>query len=128
MIILHKQKIDQRKVDIHNKGQGKILHESQNKKPEELKQFERYHYAVNADRYRVTCIHMFDDDTKKTFILDKRNGETKGFTPQEIEQRTPEMQRLRRRGENIYYTPLSTKLLKYPMNGPPFCHGGMRVS
>lgn len=41
------------------------------------------------------------------FILDKQNGETKGFTPQQIEQRTPEMQRLQRRGENIYYTPLS---------------------
>ena len=39
--------------------------------------------------------------------LDKQNGETKGFTPQEIEQRTPEMQRLQRRGENLYYTPLS---------------------
>ncbi len=69
-------------------------------------QFKKYHEAVNADRYRVTCIHMFD--TKKTFILDKRNGETKGFTTEEIEKRTQEMQRLQSRGENIYYTPLST--------------------
>ncbi|MEB0032149.1 RepB family DNA primase [Undibacterium sp. RTI2.1] len=32
---------------------------------------------------------------------------TKGFTPDDMAQRTPEMQRLQKRGENIYYTPLS---------------------
>ena len=35
---------------------------------------------------------------KQTFILDKKDGITRGFTPQEIEQRTPEMLRLQRRG------------------------------
>jgi hypothetical protein len=75
--------------------------------PKQLTQFEKYHEAVNAERYRVTSIKMHTDGSKKTFILDKQNGETKGFTPQEIEQRTPEMQRLQRRGENLYYTPLS---------------------
>jgi len=73
----------------------------------QLTQFEKYHEAVNAERYRVTSIKMHTDGTKKTFILDKQNCETKGFTPEEIEQRTPEMQRLKRRGENLYYTPLS---------------------
>jgi hypothetical protein len=72
-----------------------------------LTQFEQYHEAVNAERYRVTSIKLHTDGTQQTFILDKQNGETKGFTPQEIEQRTPEMQRLQRRGENLYYTPLS---------------------
>lgn len=75
--------------------------------PKQLTQFEKYNDAVNAERYRVTSIKMHTDGTKKTFILDKQNGETKGFTPEEIEQRTPEMQRLQRRGENLYYTPLS---------------------
>lgn len=74
----------------------------------QITQFEKYHDAVNAERYRVTSIKMHTDGTKKTFILDKQNGETKGFTPEEIEQRTPEMQRLQRRGENLYYTPLSS--------------------
>ena len=72
-----------------------------------LSQFEQYHEAVNAERYRVASIKLHTDGTKQTFILDKHNGETKGFTPQEIEQRTPEILRLQRRGENLYYTPLS---------------------
>ena len=78
-------------------------------KSEQLKQFELYAEAVGAERYRVTSIKMQADGRKQTFILDKKDGITRGFTPQEIEQRTPEMQRLQRRGENLYYTPLSDK-------------------
>lgn len=78
-------------------------------KSEQLKQFERYAEAVGAERYRVTSIKMQADGRKQTFILDKKDGITRGFTPQEIEQRTPEMLRLQRRGENLYYTPLSDK-------------------
>ncbi len=78
-------------------------------KSEQLKQFEKYSDAVGAERYRVTSIKMREDGSKQTFILDKKDGITQGFTPQEIEQRTPEMQRLQRRGENLYYTPLSDK-------------------
>lgn len=76
---------------------------------EQLKQFERYAQAVGADRYRVTCIKLREDGSKQTFILDKKDGITQGFTPQEIAQRMPEMLRLQRRGENLYYTPLSDK-------------------
>lgn len=52
---------------------------------------------------------MRQDGSRQTFILDKQEGVTRGFTPQEIARRTPEMQRLQRRGENLYYTPLSEK-------------------
>ena len=76
-------------------------------KSEQLKQFERYAEAVGAERYRVTSIKMHADGKKQTFILDKKDGVTRGFTPEEIAQRTPEMLRLQRRGENLYYTPLS---------------------
>jgi hypothetical protein len=69
--------------------------------------FNAYHDAVNADRYRVTCIRMYSDGNKKTFILDKINGETKGFTPEELRKHIPEMLRLQAKGENIYLTPLS---------------------
>ena len=78
-------------------------------KSEQLKQFEKYADAVGAERYRVTSIKMREDGSKQTFILDKKDGITQGFKPQEIEQRTPEMQRLQRRDENLYYTPLSDK-------------------
>ena len=78
-------------------------------KSEQLKQFERYADAVGAERYRVTCIKRRKDGSTQTFILDKQDGITQGFTPQEIEQRTPAMQRLQRRGEDLYYTPLSDK-------------------
>ncbi|MDE7064290.1 MAG: relaxase/mobilization nuclease domain-containing protein, partial [Desulfovibrionaceae bacterium] len=73
----------------------------------ELAQFRRYAEAVNAERYRVTCIKMEEDGGKKTFILDKKGGMTRGFSPDELETYLPEMIRLQRRGENIYYTPLS---------------------
>ena len=69
--------------------------------------FERYAAAVGAERYRVTSIKMDADGGKKTFILDKKDGVTKGFSPDELAARIPEMVRLQRRGENIYYTPLS---------------------
>lgn len=88
----------------------RIQHErAQAMKSEQLKQFEEYADAVGAERYRVTSIKMREDGSKQTFILDKKDGITQGFTPQEIVQRTPEMQRLQKRGENLYYTPLSDK-------------------
>lgn len=73
----------------------------------ELEDFRKYANAVNADRYRVTCIRMEVDGGKKTFILDKKGGMTKGFSPDELEAHMPEMLRFQKRGENIYYTPLS---------------------
>lgn len=73
----------------------------------ELEDFRRYADAVNAERYRVTCIKMDEDGSKKTFILDKKGGMTRGFSPEELEAHMPEMLRFQKRGENIYYTPLS---------------------
>ena len=73
----------------------------------EMRSFERYAAAVGAECYRVTCIKMDADGGKKTFILDKKDGATRGFTPEELLARMPEILRLQRRGENIYYTPLS---------------------
>ncbi len=73
----------------------------------ELMDFKKYAAAVNADRYRVTCIKMEEDGGKKTFILDKKGGMTRGFSPDELEAHMPEMLRFQRCGENLYYTPLS---------------------
>lgn len=73
----------------------------------ELQDFLKYAEAVNADRYRVTCIKMDEQGGKKTFILDKKGGLTRGFSRDEIASHLPEMLRLQKRGENIYYTPLS---------------------
>ncbi|MDD9232488.1 DNA-primase RepB domain-containing protein [Aeromonas hydrophila] len=94
---------------IQQERQRIQLERAQAMKSEQLKQFELYAEAVGAERYRVTSIKMQADGRKQTFILDKKDGITRGFTPQEIEQRTPEMLRLQRRGENLYYTPLSDK-------------------
>ena len=69
--------------------------------------FKRYVYAVQAERVRVTCMKMSGDGEKRAFILDKQNGETKGFSPGEALARMNEMRRIQARGENIYYTPLS---------------------
>ena len=94
---------------IQQERQRIQLERAQAMKSEQLKQFEKYADAVGAERYRVTSIKMREDGSKQTFILDKKDGVTQGFTSQEIEQRTPEMQRLQKRGENLYYTPLSDK-------------------
>lgn len=75
-------------------------------KSEPLKQFERYADAVGAERYRVTSVRRASEGRRQTFALDKRSS---GFTPAEVAQRLPEMQRLQRRGEDLYYTPLSAQ-------------------
>ncbi len=82
-------------------------------KSEPLKQFEQYAQAVGAERFRVTSIKLRGDGSQQTFILDKKDGVTLGFTSQDIEKKTSEMQRLQRRGENLYYTPLSDN--KHPI-------------
>ncbi len=69
--------------------------------------FLEYAKAVNADRYRVTAIKMDEDGSRKVFILDKKDGQSMGFTPDELIQKMPEILKLQKRGENIYYTPLS---------------------
>lgn len=69
--------------------------------------FKRYVYAVQAERVRVTCMRMSEDGEKRAFILDKKNGETRGFSLREALARMDEMLRIQSRGENIYYTPLS---------------------
>ncbi len=76
-------------------------------KTRQQKLFEIYHQAVNADRYRVTAIRMFKNGGKKAFILDKKDGVTNGFYPNEITNRMREMIRMQKKGENVYYTPLS---------------------
>ena len=59
----------------------------------EITEFRKYAVAVNADRYRVTCIKMDEDGSKKTFILDKKGGMTRGFSSEELEVHMSEMLR-----------------------------------
>ncbi len=70
--------------------------------------FEQYAHAVNAEKFRVTCIQMAHNGDKKVFILGKKEGALHGFTAEEMRGRMDELLRLQKRGENIYYTPLST--------------------
>ncbi len=73
----------------------------------QAKAFLEYTKAVDADRYRVTAIKMEPDGSRKFFILDKKDGQSMGFTPDELVRKMPEILKLQKRGENIYYTPLS---------------------
>lgn len=73
----------------------------------QAKAFMEYAKAVGAERYRVTAIKMDNDGSRKVFILDKKDGQSMGFTPDELVQKMPEILKLQKRGENIYYTPLS---------------------
>jgi len=74
-----------------------------------LENLETYHQAVQADRYRVTAIRLDDNGGKKTFILDKdrKTGKTEGFTPDELFGQIKQLERLVKRGENLYLTPMS---------------------
>ena len=72
-----------------------------------IEQFERYAQAVDAQRYRVTSVRLKPGGGRMTFLLDKRAGLSKGFTPEEVRQRMSRMQGLSERGEGIDYTPLS---------------------
>lgn len=75
----------------------------------QAKLFMEYANAVNAERYRVTAIKMDANGEKKMMILDKQNGEGRGFTPEELLCRMAEIVKLATHGENIYYTPLSER-------------------
>ena len=75
----------------------------------QAKLFMEYANAVNAERYRVTAIRMDANGEKKVMILDKQNGEGRGFTPEELVSRMTEIVKLATHGENIYYTPLSER-------------------
>jgi hypothetical protein len=52
-------------------------------KPDQLREFETYAAALAAERYRVTCIRMTPGGESLAFVLDKQDGVTRGFTPQE---------------------------------------------
>ena len=62
---------------------------------------------IKSSQYRVTAIKMDEDGSRKVFILDKKDGQSMGFTPDELIREMPEILKLQKRGENIYYTPLS---------------------
>ncbi len=66
--------------------------------PQELA-FLKYSEAVNAERYRVTVIRMGEDGSRQVFILDKKNGQSMGFTADELVKRMPELIKLQSRGE-----------------------------
>lgn len=74
----------------------------------EVKEFEKYHEAVGADRYRVMTIKTYQNGKQQVFLLDKKDA-LRGITPEEIARRTPGIKRLQRRGKNIFFTPLSEK-------------------
>lgn len=73
---------------------------------EKLVSFEKYHSAVQADRYRITSRN---EKKNLTLILDRDpvTKETKGFLPNDVKKHLPDMERLEKKGENIYITPIS---------------------
>ncbi len=74
----------------------------------ELNDFKKYHNAVQANKYRVTCIKIAEDNSKKAFILDKQY-QVNGFKPEQLQERLQEMLHIQSKGNNIYLTPLSDK-------------------
>ncbi len=100
----------QYKLEITNPElQEKISEEQKTtklSKINELNNFKNYHNAVRADKYRVTCIKIAEDNTKQAFILDKQY-QINGFTPEQIQDRLQEMLKIQAKGNNIYLTPIS---------------------
>jgi hypothetical protein len=99
-------------IKISNSEFQEYISSKSMKKEEEIlseqsKLFKYYHDAVNADRYRVTAIRRLPNDEKMTFIVDKKDGTTIGWTPDELINNADQLNRLHVKGEDIYYTPLS---------------------
>lgn len=77
---------------------------------EQSKLFIKYNQAVSADRYRLSVSKPLPGGAKPIFfILDKKDGVTIGFTPDELIDKQQQLNRIHNRGENVYYTPLSDK-------------------
>lgn len=74
----------------------------------EVKEFEKYHEAIGADRYQIMTIKTYPNGKQQAFLLDKKDA-LQGITSEEIARRTPGIKRLQRRGENLFFTPLSEK-------------------
>lgn len=73
----------------------------------QLEDFRKYADAVDADRYRVTSIWMSKSGEKRAFIVDKNNGISQGFTPEEVSGNMYRVLNFAAQGANLYYTPLS---------------------
>jgi hypothetical protein len=72
--------------------------------------FVHYIAAVAAECYRVTAIHCSPTGEKKVLIVDRDpDGVSRGFPPEALMARLPELRRLQNRDEHIYLTPLSEK-------------------
>jgi len=69
--------------------------------------FMRYHTAVGADRYKVTATEIFEDGTKRGFMVNKKDGCPDGFTVDELMSKMWRLSSLESQGRNIYYTPIS---------------------
>ena len=73
----------------------------------ELDIFTQYADAIQAQRFYVTSIKKQPDGTKKAFRLDKQNGNTEGFTADEVKSYLATMRRMNENGEDIFLTPIS---------------------
>lgn len=72
-----------------------------------LELFLKYHAAIGADRYTITATEIFEDGTKRGFLVNKKDGCPDGFTSQELQGKMRRLSALEKQGRNIYYTPIS---------------------
>lgn len=80
--------------------------------------FAAYHAALGADRYRIVSRRQDPQSGKVlTMVLDRRAGETIGFSPEELRARFAELERRDQRGEDLHVTPLSAQLHHLVVDG-----------
>ena len=96
--------------ELHKETKPKMTGQQKVKARENLiRDFELYHQALGADRYRVTSIFEKPDGKTNAWVLDK-NKETKetiGFLPDEVRKGFSLIMTLAEKEEALYFTPLS---------------------
>ena len=74
-----------------------------------IRDFELYHQALAADRYRIGSGKTTPDGKMKMWILDKNKvtKESKGYSPDEVRIRFALIRHLAEKEEHLFFTPLS---------------------
>lgn len=73
----------------------------------QVREFERYANAVDAERYRVTSVRSLPDGQEQGVIVGEHRGARAGLTPAQVVSTMPHMIALAGAGENLRYTPIS---------------------
>lgn len=78
-------------------------------KTRQVREFERYAQAVDAERYRVTSLRSLPGGQEQGFIVGEHRGARAGLVPSQVVSNIPHMMALAGTGESLRYEPISDR-------------------